>query len=162
VSARTTTRAPRRPASPDAEARGSGSGARAGGGARRARRAARDPERRRLFWQRAAVLGALFVVAATVLAVPARGYLAQRSELSARQSELTDLERQNDELSARRDRLDDPEEIQRIARRDYGLVAVGEESYSILPPATAGLVLPRAWPFDRLGGALEDAATAPS
>ena len=156
MSARTTTRAPRRPGTPDAEARGSDAGARA------TRRARRDPDRRRLFWQRAAVLGALFVVAATVLAVPARGYLAQRAELSARQSELTDLERQNDELSARRDRLDDPEEIQRIARRDYGLVAVGEESYSILPPATAGLVLPRAWPFDRLGGALEDAATAPS
>ncbi|MHB1137578.1 MAG: FtsB family cell division protein [Microthrixaceae bacterium] len=118
--------------------------------------------RRTVFWQRLAVVAALCVVAGTVLAVPARGYLAQRGELASRQSEMTDLERQNDELVARRDRLDDPAEIQRIARRDYGLVAEGEESYTILPPATAGLVLPHAWPFDRLSGALERAATAPS
>ncbi len=117
--------------------------------------------RRLVFWQRLAVVGALLLVAGTVLAVPAQGYLAQRVELSDRESQLTDLERQNDELAARRDRLDDPAEIQRIARRDYGLVAEGEESYTILPPATAGLVLPHAWPFDRLSGALERAATAP-
>lgn len=105
---------------------------------------------------------ALLVVAATVLAVPAQSYLAQRGEIAARDAELRELEDRNGELADRRDRLDDPEEIQRIARRDYGLVAVGEESYTILPPATAGLVLPRAWPFDRLSGALERAATAPS
>ena len=122
-----------------------------------------------LIWRRLAVVAALVFVAATVLAVPARSYWAQRSEVSSRQAELADLRQQNAELVERSDRLDDPDEIQRIARRDYGLVAEGEESYTILPPATAGLVLPRAWPFDRLSGPLERpaepverAATAPS
>jgi cell division protein FtsB len=109
-----------------------------------------------------AVVGALLFVAATVLAVPFRGYLAQRTEVSSRQAELAELRQQNTELVERSERLDDPDEIQRVARRDYGLVAEGEESYTILPPATAGLVLPRAWPFDRLSGPLERAATAPS
>lgn len=113
-------------------------------------------------WQRLAVAVALLVVALTVLAVPARSYLAQRTEIASRSAELSELERQNQELVTRRDRLEDPEEIKAIARRDYGLVLEGEESYTILPPATAGLILPRVWPFDRLIGPMEQAATAPS
>ena len=105
---------------------------------------------------------ALLVVAAAILAVPARSYLAQRGELSDREIELAELERVNEGLAARLERMDDPEVVRQIARRDYGLVAVGEESYSILPPATAGLVLPRGWPFDRISGPLERAAAGGS
>lgn len=105
---------------------------------------------------------ALLVVAATVLAVPARSYWAQRSEIASREGELADLQRANDDLVDHSKRLDDPDEIQRIARRDYGLVDEGEESYTILPPATGGLVLPQTWPFDRLSSAMAAAATAPS
>jgi len=113
-------------------------------------------------WQQLAVVVALLVVAVTVLAVPARSYMAQRGEIAERSAEMAQLVRQNEDLAARRDRLDDPDEITAIARRDYGLVLEGEESYTILPPATAGLVLPDAWPFDRLSGSMERAATAPS
>lgn len=109
-----------------------------------------------------AVAVALVAVVAALLAVPAKGYLAQRSELAATEAELSEVERANAELVERRDRLDQPEEIQRIARRDFGLVEAGLESYAILPPATAGLVLPRAWPFDRISGALERRSTAGS
>lgn len=108
-----------------------------------------------------AVLG-LLLVAAAVLAVPAQSYWAQRVVVSDRQAQLAELERQNDELSAELERLADPDEVRRIARRDYGLVEPGEESYSVLPPATAGLVLPDGWPFDRLSGPLERAATGAS
>lgn len=111
--------------------------------------------RRSVLTRRLVVAGLLAAVVAALLAVPARSYLAQRSEVAARQAELTDLERENERLADRRARLDRPEEIERIARRDFGLVEVGEESYSVLPPATAGLVLPRSWPFDRLSGAIE-------
>jgi cell division protein FtsB len=113
--------------------------------------------RRRLL----ALLG-LLLVAGALLAVPARSYWAQRGEVASREAALAELDRQNDELSARLDRLGEPDEIQRIARRDYGLVAGSEESYSILPPATAGLVLPGGWPFDRISGPLERAATGGS
>jgi cell division protein FtsB len=112
--------------------------------------------------RRLVVLLGLLLVAGAVLAVPAQSYWAQRGEVSSREAALAEVDRSNDELAARLDRLDDPDEVQRIARRDYGLVAVGEESYSILPPATAGLVLPRGWPFDRISGPLERAATGGS
>jgi cell division protein FtsB len=107
------------------------------------------------------VLG-LLLVAAAMLAVPAQSYWAQRDEVAKRESALADVDRANQDLAERLERLDDPDEIQRIARRDYGLVSVGEESYSILPPATAGLVLPTGWPFDRLSGPLQRAATGGS
>jgi len=112
--------------------------------------------------QRLVILAGVLAAATALLLVPARGYLAQRHEIAARRADLTELEHQNDDLAKRRDRLDDPSEIQRIARRDYGLVLEGEESYSILPPVSAGLVLPRAWPFDLIQGPLEQASLAPS
>lgn len=96
------------------------------------------------------------------LAVPARGYWAQRGELGDREAALAELEHSNDELERRLDRLDDPGEIELIARRDYGLVAEGEESYAILPPATAGVALPGGWPFDRISGPFARAATGGS
>lgn len=112
--------------------------------------------------RRLAIAVALLVVAGALLAVPMRSYLDERSELAAARAELAELERSNAALAERRDRLDRPEEIERIARRDFGFVEVGEESYSVLPPPTAGLVLPRTWPFDRLGPAIERRSTAGS
>ena len=106
-------------------------------------------------------LGLLLVVAA-VLAVPARSYWAQRGELAAREARLAEVDRTNEELAERLARLGEPAEIQRIARRDYGLVEPGEESYAILPASTAGLVLPAGWPFDRISGPLERSATGGS
>ncbi len=107
------------------------------------------------------VVGLVLVVAAA-LAVPAKSYWAQRGELAAREVHLDEVDRGNEELRRQLDRLDRPAEIQRIARRDYGLVQPGEESYAILPASTAGLTLPRGWPFDRLSGPLERAATGGS
>ena len=104
----------------------------------------------------------LMLVVAAVLAVPARSYWAQRGELAASEALLAEVDRTNDELTAHVARLDEPAEIQRLARRDYGLVQPGEESYAILPSATAGLVLPAGWPFNRLRGPLERSATGGS
>jgi cell division protein FtsB len=119
---------------------------------------ARRSARRR----RVAVGLALVAVAAALLAVPARSYLEQRSVIAAAEAELAEARRSNAELEAQRELLDRPEEIERTARRDFGLVEVGEESYTILPPPTAGLVLPRSWPFNRISGAIERRSTATS
>jgi len=119
----------------------------------------RRPGTRRAPRRTVLVVATLLTVAGAVLAVPAQGYLEQRAEVAARTAELDELERRNDDLRAQLDRLEDPVEIERLARRDHGLVAPGEESYSILPPPTAGVVLPRGWPFDRLAGPLESATT---
>ncbi len=112
--------------------------------------------------RRLAVAASLLIVAATLLAVPAQSYLASRGEVASREAALAEVDRLNDELADRLERLGDPAEIERIARRDYGLVNPGEESYSILPPSTAGLTMPRGWPFDRISGPVERAATGGS
>lgn len=101
----------------------------------------------------------MVVVAVAVLAVPIRTYVDQQSRISEESAYVADLEDRNADLEQQRELLQDPAEIRRIARRDYGLVEVGEESYTILPPATAGLVLPGVWPFDRLAGPIERAST---
>lgn len=120
-------------------------------------RAPRSGVRRR----RAAVVATFLVVMVVLVAIPGRGYLAQRGDVASAEAGLKALEQENAGLQRRRDRLGDPGQVQRIARRDYGLVALGEESYSILPPATAGLVLPRAWPFDRISDAVRRASAGP-
>lgn len=134
---------------------------RTGAKSSRSRRQSKTAVPRAVLLQRLGILTFVIAAAVALLLVPARGYMAQRHEISAHRAELTDLEQQNQELILRRDRLDDPSEIQRIARRDYGLVLEGEESYSILPPASAGLVLPRAWPFGLVQEPLEQATLTP-
>jgi cell division protein FtsB len=121
-----------------------------------------DQERRTARRRTFAVVVSLLVVAATLLAVPAQSYLDQRDQLAQREAELAERTEANDALSARLQRLSEDDEITRLARRDLGLVLPGEESYAVLPPPTAGLVLPRGWPFDRLAGPIERAATGGS
>jgi len=104
------------------------------------------------------VIATVVAVTALLVALPARSYVRQQSEVSAAREQLEEIEKENDELAARKERLSDPDEVSRIARRDYGLVEVGEESYSVLPPATAGLIMPNAWPFDRLEDGVRTAA----
>lgn len=99
---------------------------------------------------RAGVVALLGLVVYAMLAVPAKRYLEQRSEVGERRVRLAEIDERNTEMEKRLERLDDPDEIQRIARRDYGLVTDGEESYTILPPPTAGLNLPDGWPFNTL------------
>lgn len=119
-------------------------------------------EARSVLRRNLAVVVSLVVVALTLLAIPARSYLAQRDDISERRTTLLEVTERNDRLEERLEALDRPEEIQRIARRDYGLVAAGEEAYTVLPPATGGLVLPRSWPFDVLSGPVERASTGGS
>ena len=66
---------------------------------------------------------------------PARAYqdqLRQRSEL---ETELRVLRAQNRALEERARLLDSDEEIERLARLEYGMVRPGEEAYTILPVA---------------------------
>ena len=107
---------------------------------------------------RSAGVATVAVVMVVLVAIPFRGYLQQRGDVAAADAALHRLEQENDRLQRRRDRLDDPGEIQAIARREYGLVDQGEESYTVLPPPTAGLVVPQAWPFDRIQGAVRAAS----
>jgi cell division protein FtsB len=44
------------------------------------------------------------------------------------------LDRENDRLEDRAESLGRDEEIERLAREDYGMVRPGEESYGVMPP----------------------------
>lgn len=120
--------------------------------------AAAAAHRRGVLARRAAMV--LTVVAVTVLfvAMPMRSYLAQQSDVEGARASLAEIDQGNKKMAARLEHLSDPDEIARIARRDYGLVQQGEESYAVLPPPSAGLVLPRAWPFDRIEAAVRTAS----
>lgn len=120
--------------------------------------AAAAAHRRGVLARRAAMV--LTVVAVTVLfvAMPMRSYLAQQSDVEGARASLAEIDQGNKKMEARLEHLSDPDEIARIARRDYGLVQQGEESYAVLPPPSAGLVLPRAWPFDRIEAAVRTAS----
>ncbi len=104
--------------------------------------------------RRLAVLVVVGAVAVFVMAAPVSGWWSQRNEISSTGSELSAIESDNAELQRRLDLIEDPAELERIARRDLGLVREGEESYTVLPAPTAGLVLPEAWPFNRVAPAL--------
>jgi cell division protein FtsB len=106
------------------------------------------------------VLASLTVVAAALLTSPIRARLNQRGNIAEAEATLERINAENERLSQRAKRLDDPAEIRTAARREYGLVGEGEESYTILPPPTAGLVLPGTWPFDRLGESVARASGA--
>jgi cell division protein FtsB len=112
-----------------------------------------------LRWSFAAVLVA--VAAGLVLAGPVLGYLGERRAVEAQAGELARLDAENAELQRRLDRYSDPSQIERVARDEFGLVEPGEESYAVLPAPTAGVVLPNAWPFDRIAAPVAAAAASP-
>jgi len=99
-------------------------------------------------------LGALAAVVAAILTPAVSQWWSQRAEIRAGEDELALLEADNDQLRDRLDKIGDPATLERIARRDLGLVREGEESYTVLPPSTAGVVLPDSWPFDRVAPAM--------
>lgn len=94
----------------------------------------------------------LFVIGYAVL--PIRSWLDQRSEITGQQVELAEVEAANAALADRVEALGTLTEIERIARRDLGLVMPGEEAYAVLPPAPEPIRLPEAWPFTGLATAL--------
>ena len=99
------------------------------------------------------VVLALFVIGYAVL--PIRSWMDQRTQIGARQVELADLESSNVDLADRVADLATAAEVERIARRDLGLVMPGEEAFAVLPPAPEPIRLPQAWPFTELAGALD-------
>jgi cell division protein FtsB len=101
-----------------------------------------------------------FLVVATVLAIlfyavfPTRQYFEQRELASERLDRLAAIEAANAQLQERIDGLSTPAEIERLARRDFGLVYPGEEAYAVLPPAPEPVTLPDVWPFTTLADRL--------
>lgn len=100
---------------------------------------------RRLVWP---VVAALLVIGALFLTMfPTRTWLDQRNAIAASTAELEELDAELAELDARLDALDSPEEIELLAREEYGMVRPGEEAYSLLPLPAPPIQVPPGWPF---------------
>ncbi|MBI2710879.1 MAG: septum formation initiator family protein [Actinobacteria bacterium] len=111
---------------------------------------ARDRRRRLLSQGRlvAALLASIGLVAFLLLGFfPTRTWMAQRASTRQSAAQLSELRRTNAALERRVRRLSTPGEVERIARRDYGMVRPGEEAYAILPPPPPPVNLPDVWPF---------------
>ena len=78
---------------------------------------------------------------------PTRAWLAQRQEISARTAELDAVEAEQRDLEADVARLKTPEEVEHIAREEYGMTRPGETAFRLLPAAVAPVDLPDGWPF---------------
>ena len=100
------------------------------------------------------VLPGLLVVALLALlftaVFPTRTFLTQRSAIAEKRTEVERLTAEQAELEARLAALSTPAEIERLARRDYGMIKPGEEAYLVLPPAPAPVALPDMWPYTSL------------
>lgn len=70
--------------------------------------------------------------------LPVQNWFDQRDEIARLEAELSEIQASNASLEAEIQLLQTDTEIERIARRDFGLVYPGEEAYAILPrPAAA-------------------------
>jgi cell division protein FtsB len=74
------------------------------------------------------------VAVALFLGSPARAWWSQRDEIGSLESDLDSQDFINEELLERTERLGTDEEIERLAREQYGLVRPGDESYVVMPP----------------------------
>jgi cell division protein FtsB len=95
-----------------------------------------------------ALVASVLCVGVLLIAVfPTRSYLAQRASIHKAERRLSSLDRENQRLATQARRLSTPDEIERLARGQYGLVRPGEQAYAILPAPKPPIGLPELWPF---------------
>lgn len=97
----------------------------------------------------AAALAASVVVLGFLLVgvFPTRDWWAQRDERSHKKAELTSIGVDQRRLERRLALLETPEEVEHIAREEYGLSRPGETPFRLLPDPVAPVDLPERWPF---------------
>jgi len=85
-----------------------------------------------------------------VFVFPTGTWLDQRAEAEELDQSLLELTDEQAELRDEIRRMRTPTEIERIARRDFGLVFPGEEAYALLPAPPAPIEIPPSWPLSIL------------
>jgi cell division protein FtsB len=85
----------------------------------------------------AVLLLVMFALAATAV-YPLRQYVSQQDRIGRLQAKQQALAAENARLEAERKRLQDPAYVQQLAKRDYSMVAPGEEAWVVIgTPPTA-------------------------
>ena len=100
--------------------------------------------------------GAVVCALLAVAVFPTGTFLDQRADRAEAERRLEVLRDQNAAYEDQIERLQTPEEIERIGREEYNLVFPGEEAYAILPAPLPELDLPTVFPF---GDMLEPTTT---
>lgn len=98
-----------------------------------------------------AVLVVAVALAVSIVAVPVRSHMSRTADINAAEELLTDLVASNADDAARLAALRTDDEVEHLARRDFGLAKPGEEIYHVLPPAVDPPQVPDGWPFNHLG-----------
>ena len=91
--------------------------------------------------------GAVVCALLAVAVFPTGTFLDQRADRAEAERRLEVLRDQNAAYEDQIERLQTPEEIERIGREEYNLVFPGEEAYAILPAPLPELDLPTVFPF---------------
>jgi cell division protein FtsB len=86
----------------------------------------------------AVLLLVMFALAATAV-YPLRQYVSQQHRIEFLEAKQRALAAENARLEVERKRLQDPAYVQQLAKRDYHVVAPGEEAWVVTgsPPAAA-------------------------
>lgn len=116
-------------------------------------------------WVRPLLLATAAVATIAALAVyvfPTRTWLDQRAALAETSAELAELRAERSALEQRVAELDSDDQIEEIARSQYGLVRPGEEAYAVLPAPETPVELPALWPFGDLLEPNAPASSAPA
>lgn len=85
------------------------------------------------FGQRRMMTLIVLVGAAFILFFPARQLAQQHREIGGLEHRLSQLRAENDELESQVTRLQDPSELEVLARERLGLVRPGERAYFVEP-----------------------------
>jgi cell division protein FtsB len=86
-------------------------------------------------WAVKLLLGAVGLAAVVLLfLLPVHTLLYQHDQTNAAKARLKGLSQENQQLARQAALLQNPGEIQRIARSQYGLVLPGQRAYGIVPP----------------------------
>lgn len=101
-----------------------------------------EPQPRVVYTPRAIVLGIALVAVLMLVAVPARQWLAQRSEIARVQSERDAAQLRVDQLTAERRSFDDPKTVERLARERLHYVYPGEVGVLLTNPPTVKAAVP--------------------
>ena len=83
--------------------------------------------------RRAALLGAIILMLAATAIVPLRQYVSQRSQIGGLEKKIEALIQERSRLERRIEQLQDPDELERIARECLGMVKPGEIAFVAVP-----------------------------
>lgn len=90
--------------------------------------------RKSYFTGRTAIMAGILVTAVILLALPAREFLRQRSEIESARSNAATQQSRVDELQRKVDQWNDPEYIRLQARQRLRFMLPGEIAYTVIKP----------------------------